>query len=66
MTQKLRYREIPDVIKQNTDIAEIKKMVHELYERSLIPESMVKILIPTVHVSNIWFILELRIKDMEE
>lgn len=47
-------------------MAEIKKMVHELYNRPMILESMVEIVIPIIHLSNIKAILELRILELKE
>lgn len=40
-------------------VAKIKKMVAELYDRSIIPISMVTKVVPVVHVENIWEILNL-------
>lgn len=47
-------------------MVEIKKMVHDLYDRLVIPELMVETVKPNVHVPNILSITELRIEEMEE
>lgn len=45
-----------DIAEIKAEVAEIKWMVLELYARSMIPEPMIEIVVPTIHVDNIWAI----------
>lgn len=47
-------------------MVEIKKMVHELYDRSVILELVVETVMPTLYILNIQAIPEYRIKETKE
>lgn len=42
-----------DIAEIKSEVADIKKMVMELYDRLVIPELVIKKVVPTVHVENI-------------
>lgn len=44
---------MPDIFGIKTKVDEIKWMVHELYDRLVISEPVIEMVVPTVHVSNI-------------
>lgn len=66
MTRQLRNKYRPDVTEIKTEIAENKKMVHELYDRLIFLELVVGTMMPTVYVPNVWAIQELRIQETKE
>lgn len=45
---------MPNVVEMRVEIEEIKKMVAELYERSMVVKSVVETVIPIFEVPNIW------------
>lgn len=44
---------MPDITEVKTKMVEIKRIVHELYDRPVILDPMIEIVVPTVHVLNI-------------
>lgn len=56
----------PDITKVKSKVDEIKKMVVELYDRPIISEPVVAIVVPNVHVDNIWAIQVLVEEPREE
>lgn len=46
--------QMPNVADVRFEIAKIKKMVAELYERQVISEPIIDTMIPTVEIPNIW------------
>lgn len=57
MTLQLSNGQTPDIIEVNSKVVEIKNMVDELYEKLIIPKLVVTIVMPKVHINNIWAIL---------
>lgn len=49
----MRYEHTPNVIELKMEMAEIKKILHKLYDQSVIPKLVVETVMPTIHVSNI-------------
>lgn len=45
---------MPNVVDIRTEVAEIKKMVSEIYERWVVAKPIIETVIPMFHVSNIW------------
>lgn len=58
--RQLSYGQTPNITGIKIEVVEIKRMVHKLYDRSVISEPEIETMVPTIHVLNIWEILELR------
>lgn len=56
MTWQLGSSETLDITKVKSKVAEINRMMDELYARLVVSEPKVMIVIPEVHVYNIWAI----------
>lgn len=56
----------PDIREVRAEVAYIKRMVAKLYNRPISQEPMVNIVVPTIHVCNIWAILDQVEKLVEE
>ncbi|KAF3663601.1 hypothetical protein FXO38_10547 [Capsicum annuum] len=52
--QSLRRGQTYNVTESKIEVAEIKKMVLELYKRLVVVELVVETMIPTIHMPNIW------------
>lgn len=48
---------MPDIAKIKAKVAKIKKMISELFDRSVILEPVIKMVVCIVHINNIWSIL---------
>lgn len=46
-------RQTPDIAEINAEVAKIKWMVSKLYDRLVIPKSMIEIVVPIVNIDNI-------------
>lgn len=55
-----------DIVGIRLEISEIKKMLSELYDKSVILELMIEMVVPTVHVPNIQAISNLAVETREE
>lgn len=64
--QYLSGGKTPDIKDIKTKLAKIKRMVHELYDKPVILEPVIETVVPTIHVPNIWDILESRVKENQE
>lgn len=62
----MRHRQTSDITELTIEMVKIKKIVHELYDRLMIPESIVETVMPTAHVSNIWAIPEQKKEETKE
>lgn len=49
-------RRMPHIVDIKSKVVESKNIVVELYDRAVIPELVIKTVLPTVHVDNIWVI----------
>lgn len=56
ITQQLGNEKAPNVVDIRAEIAEIHKIVTNLYERQIIAELVVETMIPTIDVPNIWVV----------
>ncbi|KAF3667788.1 hypothetical protein FXO37_09839 [Capsicum annuum] len=63
---KIRGGQTLDITEVKTEMDETKWMVHELYNSSVILKHMIKIVVPTIYVSNIWVIPEPRVVETED
>lgn len=52
--RQLGSRQAPNIADIRATIAEIKKIVVKLYERSVVPEPIIESMIPTIEISNSW------------
>lgn len=50
---------ISNIAEVKVEVAKIKKMVSKLYDRPIIPKSMVTKVVLKLHIENIWEILDL-------
>lgn len=57
---------MPDNTEEKIEMVEIKRMVHELYDRLVIPEPVIQIVVPSFHILNIWIILKQRVMEIED
>lgn len=62
----LEWQADADILQIKTEVAKKKLMLHELYDTPIILEPVPETVVPTIHVPNIWAILEPRVKGTQE
>lgn len=58
MTRHFGSNKILDIVEVKSKVAEIKKIVDELYDRPFIPASVITKIKPEIEVKNTWSISE--------
>lgn len=58
---------MPDVTEIRSEVAKIKMMVTELYDRPIVSKPIVETVIPIIHVTNIWEVpVEVPVREIRE